>query len=241
MKRVLLATAAACSLCSMQAWADFRAYEVEARYRQEVYEALRDLLAPRGANTFALGKAEMLPTGQILVDAAPETHQQIEAILQGISELQPSPAPRVTMRYWVVLGSEEAAPQANIPELLRDVVDELQRVNGGLSFRVVGSATLVTDSGQRGVLEGRPVSIEQESYADGSTLYADIEIRFVYPERFRRTTQANIADEVRLQEQVVDLQTTIQAGEFVVVGENTVDTEELDGKLFYIVHWPTGE
>jgi hypothetical protein len=46
---------------------------------------------------------------------------------------------------------------------------------------------------------------------------------------------------VRRSHQVVDLKTTIQAGEFVVLGENTVNSQELDGKLFYIVHWPAAE
>ena len=37
----------------------------------------------------------------------------------------------------------------------------------------------------------------------------------------------------------VVLNVTLERGEFLVLGESTVRTFQLDGTLFYIAHWPS--
>lgn len=217
------------------ALAELRAYDVDFRYRQEVFEALRDVLTQNPnymvAPGAAVGRVQQLPTGQILVDATPAVHEQIAAVLDAISARQTEAAPQVTLRYWAVLGTRGAADAGSLPETLRDVLDELERIHGDLGFRVLGNAALMTESGQEGELDGDPLSIWQRTYVQGSTLNAEVSVAFRY---VRNVT----AERSGLQTQRVELKTTIGAGEFVVLSENTIDNGELDGTLFYIVHWP---
>jgi hypothetical protein len=235
---------------SASALAELKVYDVDARYRQEVYAALRGVLSPR--NREVVGSLSMLPSGQILIDTSAEMHGQVAAVLRAIAEHQSEPSPRVTLRYWAVLGSRESSAGDAPPEILSDVLDELERVHGDLSFRVLGNATLVTESGQEGELDGTPLSIRQQVYVEGSTLNTELEILF----RYRLTAaafqagnadpanpQANPFQTIRVEEQRVELNTSMRPGEFVVVGENTIRENTitdgvLDGTIFYIVNWP---
>lgn len=224
------------------ALAELRAYEVDAKYRQEVFQALRGILQDRPNPT---GRVERLPTGQVLIDAAPEVHAQIETILDSIAARETAAAPRITLRYWAVLGSPGEADAADVPAIRRDVLDEIEAVHGDLGFRVLGNATLVTESGQSGELEGNPLTVMQETYAQGTALNALIQIEFNYP-LYVRPMSGDGAAPFRTREileQRVDLRTTLEAGEFVVLGENTlgentIEGDGLSGTMFYIVHWP---
>jgi hypothetical protein len=92
-------------LLSSNAWADLRTYDVDPQYRQELYSALRSILDPTGITMKAYGRVELLPSGQILVNASPETLVQVEAVLQAIRARPVTPTPRAALRYWAVLGS----------------------------------------------------------------------------------------------------------------------------------------
>lgn len=240
---------------SSNALADLAVYDVDAKYRQEVFAALRGVLTPEGP--FPTGQVQLLPSGQILIDTSPEMHEQIAAVLQAIDERQSEAAPRVTLRYWAVLGSREAASDNDTPEILSNVLDELRRVHGDLSFRVLGNATLVTESGQEGELGGEPLSVRQQTYVEGATLNAELEIRFLYrwlsgqfqprnSEEGNSQVQVNPFQTMQADTQRVELNTSMSGGEFVVVGENsirqnTIAHGELDGTIFYIVHWSDTE
>src|SRR5215203_1499284 len=69
-------------LISSNAWADLKTYDVDPQYRQEIYAALQRILSPQGQPTN--GRVELLPSGQILVNASPETLQSVEQVLQSI-------------------------------------------------------------------------------------------------------------------------------------------------------------
>ena len=144
-------------LISSNAWADLRAFEVDFQYRQEVIEALRGVLVsdPSFAREgfAAYGHVQLLPGGQILVEASPETLVQIDAVIRSISARPVVATPRVSLRYWAVLGTRA---QGNVvdevgtpaPSVLNDVLAELERMHGDLTFRVLGTAALATESGQ---------------------------------------------------------------------------------------------
>jgi hypothetical protein len=192
------------------------------------------------------GRVQLLPTGQIVVDTAPETHAQIEELLAAIKARQTDATPRVTLRYWVVLGTSAAQPPPGDtpPPILNDALAELSRVHGDLTFRVLGTATLVTESGQHGEVESQPLGAAQRVYVRGQTASAAIRLEFVEP----RPVPPRMANQQGFLQTIPDpyvgninLNVTLERGEFLVLGESTVRTFQLDGTLFYVAHWPASE
>jgi hypothetical protein len=227
MTRLRLSIAALLCLISTSAWADLRTYDVDFQYRQEVYSALRSLLwattdTIRVGNTY--GRVELLPSGQILVNADTATLQQVEQLLIELRKHPPSQTPRVTVRYWAVLGTPSdltANAPANraLPPVLGDVLAEIRRVHGNLAFRVLGTAAVTSESGQDGGVNGTPLNVSQTAHVQGDTLNAEIRMQL------SPVGQLNV-------------RTSLKRGEFVVLGENTQQGGDLDGTLFYIVNWP---
>ena len=107
MTRLRLSIATLLCLISSSAWADLRTYDVDFQYRNEVYEALRNLLAhyPGTMTTGSYGTVQLLPSGQILVNATPETLEQVDQLLRAIRARPAAATPRVSLRYWAVLGT----------------------------------------------------------------------------------------------------------------------------------------
>jgi hypothetical protein len=232
-------------LLAANAAAELRTYDVDFKYQREVYVALNDILAVdpsiAAAAGLTYGRVQLLPTGQILIDASPATHDQVEQLLAAIKARQTEPTPRVTFRYWVVLGTSAGPPPGDTPPpILRDVLAELGRVHGNLTFRVLGTATLVTESGQEGEVRSAPFGAKQRVYIQDDTATAEIELRYVEPEVLRRVVQSQGAFATLPDPYVgqIDLNVMLERGEFLVLGESTVRTVQLDGTLFYIAHWP---
>lgn len=228
------------------AHADLRTYEVDARYRQELFSALKAVLNPN--EQVANGRISMLPTGQLLIDASPEVHEQVAAVLESVRSFSAEATPRVTLRYWAVLGIRESAPDlgvgrpgTEVPEFLSGVLDELRRVHGDLAFHLSGNATLVSESGQPAEIGGEPLNIRQLAYVQPSALNVELRIRFIYrvPAADGRGIIANL-------QQGVELHTSLEPNEFVVVGENTIRSSDyvpdgIDGTVFFIVQWDAPE
>jgi len=228
------------------ALADLVVYDVDPKYRQEVFSALRAVLQQESAGA-GYGSVAMLPTGQLLIDTTAARHAQVEAVLRAIAEHQAEAAPQVTLRYWAVLGSRDPAAAGPLPAILDDTLDELQRIHGEMAFHLIGNATLVTESGQSGSINGIPISVQQQAYVQGTTLNAELTIRYLYtfevPNTANREGQPAPFSTVQREAQSVELNTSMRQGEFVVVGENSVEhiaigEESLDGTIFFIVHWP---
>jgi hypothetical protein len=237
-------------LLAVNAAAELRTYDVDFKYQYEVYAALNNILAidPGIAEAAGLtyGRVQLLPTGQIVVDTSPETHAQIEDLLAAIKARQTDAAPRVTFRYWVVLGTSAAQPPPGDtpPPILNDVLAELRRVHGNLTFRVLGTATLVTESGQSGEIASAPLSAEQRVYVQGDTATAEIELNYVeqWPvPPVRAPTEPGFTPFPVPYAGNIDLNVTLERGEFLVLGANTVRSLGLDGTVFYVAHWPTTE
>lgn len=227
---------------SSNAWADLRTFDVGLQYQQEVFEALRNVLNPAavgGGNSY--GTAQLLPNGQILVNAQPQALEQLEQVVKAIRERPVAPAPRVSLRYWAVLGTRAQANASNAvgtppPPVLNDVLAELKRLNGDLTFRVIGTAAVLSESGQRGEIEGMTLTVKQTAYAQGNAVNAIIEMDL------RGRVPAPPAPEgIEFHIGTLKVQTGLQRGEFVVLGESTLQGGGLDGPVFYIVHWPANQ
>lgn len=244
MTRFRLALISLISLISSNAWADLRAFEVDFQYRQEVIEALRGVLVndPSFAREgfAAYGHVQLLPGGQILVEASPETLVQIDAVIRSISARPVVATPRVSLRYWAVLGTRAQGNVVDevgtpVPSVLNDVLAELERMHGDLTFRVLGTAALATESGQEGEISGPTLSVKQQAYVQGDTLNGEI----------RMTLQARVGGPASPAPPIsignLTVRTTLGRGQFVVVGENAMQGGGLDGPVFYIVHWPENE
>jgi hypothetical protein len=175
---------------------------------------------------------QQLPNGQLLVNAQPQTLTQVEEIVNAIRARPVVAAPRVTLRYWAVLGVRTQGNSANTvgtppPPALNDVLTELKRLNGDLDFRVIGSAAVTSDSGQNGEVKGSTMNIAQVAHVQGDALNAYMKIHV--EGKLPADDPFDIGD--------LTIQTTLQRGEFVVLGENRMQASGADGPVFYIVHW----
>jgi len=231
MSRLRLATIALALLVAGNAWADLKTYDVDPQYRDEMYDALRRILEPQGQPT--QGRVQLLPSGQILVNADAPTLQQVEQVLQALRARPAPAAPRVALRYWAVLGTRAQSNNADTPvgapppAALNDVLAELKRLNGELTFRVIGAAAVATNSGQFGEIQGTPLSVEQTANVQGDTLNVAISMKLT------ETAGLPIGQSVQLGS--LDLRTALDRGEFVVLGESHIP--RYDGPVFFIVHW----
>lgn len=237
---------------SANALAELRVYDVDEKYRQEVFSALRGILSSEHDRS---GSVEMLPTGQILIDTSSERHEEVAAVLRAIAEHQAEPAPRVRLRYWAVLGTNAGGDTDTIgsapPDMLSDVLEELERIHGPQTFRVLANATLVSESGQDAEMVGDPLFVMQEAFVQSGRLNAELEIMFSYRIRpggaaTSQDGQPNPFTTTQVQRQHIELNVSMDPGEFLVVGENTIREDvigqgSLDGTIFYIVHWPAAD
>ncbi len=235
--------AVALLLLSGTAWADLKTYDVAPEYQEEIFSALNNILnssAPGVIDGASYGRVQLLPSGQILVNAQPETLQQVEQVLDAIRARSAPAAPRVALRYWGVLGlrarDNADAIGSPPPAVLNDVLGELRRLHGDLAFRVIGSAAVATNSGQHGEIEGATLSIEQTAHVQGDTLNAQISMSLIgiAPPPIGTFNGGEL-----------DLRATLRRGEFVVLGESYFQSGAIEpgpgpviaGPLFYIVHW----
>jgi hypothetical protein len=220
-------------LISSGAWADLRIFDVGLQHQQEVFVAIRNVLNRGIVGDFnSNGTAEQLPNGQILVNAQPPVLDQLEQVIKTIRERPVTAAPRVTLRYWAVLGSRAAAAAVGTPPppALNDVLAELRRLNGDLTFRVVGTAAVTSDSGQDGELSGTTLSVTQRAQVQGDAASAFMRLHLQAGPPSPGGGRATLGE--------VELRTTLRRGEFVVLGESQVlHGDVLDGPVFYIVHW----
>jgi hypothetical protein len=250
MSKIQVAVGCLGLLLGANAAAELRTYDVDFKYQKEVYEALEKILAidPAIATAAGLtyGRVQQLPTGQIVVDASPETHREIEMVLEAVKARQAVAGPRVTFRYWVVLGTSVEEPPGNAtPPILNDVLVELRRVHGDVTFRVLGSAALVTESGQDGEIASLPVAANQTVFVQGDTATAEVELIYIEPDSLRQVPPAQQGLSVAVLPEPyvgsINLNVTLERGDFFVLGESTVKSSGLDGTLFYIAHWPENQ
>jgi hypothetical protein len=231
-----------CLLASVTAHADIRIYDVDFQHSQEVTQALSNVLTSQcglvseGSESRAgvpACRAQLLPTGQLLVEGPAPTHQQIAAVLEAIAKRETGPTPRVELRYWV-LSAVRGAPESDQAALSRlaPVIQQLEGLHGELGFMVEDSVSLVSESGTPAKIDGGQLEVQQEVRSDGRTINGRINLSFRKPETPRLA--APMA-------QTLDLSVTMQTGEFLVLGERTFGQEGRGGILFYVVHWPEGQ
>jgi hypothetical protein len=247
MTRVRLLIVSLLALLSSNAWADLKTYDIDPQYQQEIYAALKDILSPQGQPT--QGKVQLLPSGQILVNAGPDALEQVDKVLQAIRAHPVAAAPRVELQYWAVVGSRPGAANASgapgraqvdvsvvgsrapanlpaPPSALNEVLTELKRVHGDLQFRLLGTTSLTTQSGQHGEIGGAPLRVDQTTFVQGDTLNARIEMML-------SSTAPEGPPPNRIQ-----VGTSLRRGEYVVLGQSELVGGGFDGPVFFIVHWP---
>jgi len=208
--------------------ADTVVYELDAKNAREIKEALNVVLAAQcqqpgfGSNPNAC-RAELLPTGQLLVTAPDAVQQQVGGVLKTIAARNAAPTPRVTLQYWVIYG-EARKPDAADAALkqLDSVVQQLKRTHSDLGFSVLDSASLTTQSGTVAKAGGGALQISERVSANADSVNVSLQLTF---------TPA----------QALNLEVTIRRGEYLVLGERSAGEPDKPGKLFFVVHWPQGQ
>ena len=212
--------AAICILAATPALSELQLYDVEAEYRQEVFEVLRGILRGNiSPSAPAYGRVEMLPTGQILIDAAAEKQAEIAALLDSIASRSVAETPTITLRYWVLFGVVGAEQQTAVPPMLDGVVREWESAHGKLGVTVLDVARLVGRSGHPTALQSQRMEIYQKAYASQNRINAEIVIQHQYQE--------------------LEVEVSLKHGDFLVLGETTVENEKgVKGTIVFVVHWP---
>lgn len=204
---------------STSAHAEIRAYDVDARYRNEVFEALQIILARPHANMPQTGKVALLPTGQIMIDTDADRHAEIQAVLEAIERTEPSEAPSPSLRYWVLSAMPaEPGDRDRLPPILADVAAELEAIHGDLDISVLDSATLVGTPGTA-TSQSETLEIKQHVTPVGSRITADIVVQSAYLE--------------------LSVRAPLSQGEYLVLGETPYrDENDRSGIVAFVVHWP---
>jgi hypothetical protein len=212
--------------------ADIAVYDLDAKNAKEVADALSHVVENKcfsvlqNGNSVNLCRVELLPTGQLLVEAPPDSQSQIGAVLKAIAAKSASPTPRVTLQYWVIHG-EPGKPDAASAALkpLDAVLQQLERAHGELGFSVQDTATITAQSGTSAMAAGGALQIGERVRATGDSVDLSAQLSF---------TQQPMS-------QSLNVDVTIKRGEFLVLGERTAGEPDASGMLFYVVHWPQGQ
>jgi len=213
-------------LAATAARADLQTYDVDIQIAQEVVGALNNALAQQCGillveqQRVANCSAQLLPSGQLLVQAPAPSQQQVAAVLKAVAAHRAAPAPRLTLRYWVVVGAPGAADNERLPLApLKPVLQQLERTHGDLGFKIEGTVSVTSESGTKAEANGGPLGVSQRARAVGdNSLSADVELFLPAATQQLRVT------------------VTITRGEYVVLGEQS--NAEGAGSTFYIVNWP---
>jgi RNA polymerase sigma-70 factor, ECF subfamily len=209
-------------LAAMAARAETRLYNIDSRNAQEIAEALEDVVRVKCLPTRVPGTeliqaachVELLPTGQIIVEAPPEAHAQIAEVLKAIAEHDAVPTPRVTLRYWVISGSRDGRGGAETPSGLAPVFAQLRRLHDDLSFTVEESASLTTESGTSARSETGTLDVSNVIRANGDSVRAEIRLEFA-----KLPGPACAQQSCNPFKQDLGLTVTIRRGEYLVLGE----------------------
>jgi hypothetical protein len=236
-------------LAAAAAQAETRLYTIDSRNAEEIAKALGNVVRAQEACPPRMTSAgsvvqmschvELLPTGQIIVEAPGEVHAQIAAVLKAIEAQGAEPTPRITLRYWVISGvDEDKTARAPQPAGIEPVLAQLRRLHGNLTFAVEESASLTTESGTGATSNEGELEVQNTVFANGDTVRAEIRLDF-RQDPGRACAQAQGGCQPFRQE--LGLTTTIRRGEYLVFGERAFDTPDGRGTMFYVVHWPAAE
>jgi hypothetical protein len=227
------------------AFADTAVYDLDASNARAIAEALRHVLTaqctsgPKDTPTNqAMCQVELLPTGQLLVEAPAASQAQVAAVLKAIAARSAKPALQVTLQYWVLYG-EPGKPDATDGSLkpINAVLQQLKRAHGELGFSVQDTVSITTQSGFSGVSKGGPLTVNETLRASGDDL--DLLVSLAFAPR-PLISDLNVS---------LNVSVTIKRGEFLVLGERTavevhtgdkdqpVDVRQKAGMLFFVVHW----
>jgi hypothetical protein len=236
-------------LLAAAAFADTAVYDLDAKNAPEIAKAIQATLTARCATipstvltvSPSMCHVELLPTNQLLVEAPAPAQSQIAVALKAIAarNATATPAPRITLQYWVLYG-DPGKPDAADASLkpLDAVLQQLKRVHGELGFSVADNVSITTQSGASGSAHGGALNIDHTIRASGDDLNLLTRLQFA-PRPLLADLNVNLSVNV-----------AIKRGEFVVLGERgaveighddaskgQVELRQKAGMLFFVVHW----
>ncbi len=140
-------------------------------------------------------------------------------MLDSIASQSVAETPTITLRYWVLFGVVGAEQQTAVPPMLDGVIREWEAAHGKLGVTVLDVARLVGRSGHPTALQSQRMEIYQKAYASQNRINAEIMIQHQYQE--------------------LEVEVSLKHGDFLVLGETTVENEKgVKGTIVFVVHWP---
>ncbi len=230
-------------LIAATASADTAVYDLDVSNAKAIAEALGRVLTaqcmsgPKDALANpAICQVDLLPTGQLLVEAPAASQAQVATVLKAIAARSAKPVPQVTLQYWVLYG-EPGKPDATDGSLksINAVLQQLKRSHDELGFSVQDTVSMTSQFG--GVSKGGPLTVNETLRPRGDDL--DLVASLAFAPR-PLISDLNVS---------LNVSVTIKRGEFLVLGERTavevhagekdqpVDVRQKPGMLFFVVHW----
>jgi hypothetical protein len=231
-------------LLAATAFADTALYDIDAKNAKEIADAIGHVVAAQciagptqvPVTNSSMCHVELLPTGQLLVEAPASSQAQVATVLKAIAARSASPTPRIALQYWVIYGEPGKSNAADASlKPLSAALQQLERVHGDLAFSVLDTATITAQAGTSAGVKGEVLQISENLRPRGDGLDLTASISFRLPPIPNHSSPP----------QSLSVSVTIKPGEFLVLGEQTTrrdvdDKVDAHGTLFYIVHWPQG-
>ena len=233
-------------LIAATASADTAVYDLDAKNAKEIADAINDTLAlqcrfaQNGAEFSSCG-AELLSTGQLLVEAPAASQAQVAAALKAIAARNSGPAPRITLQYsghiWGAREARRGRPCSKAAQRRSSTARTCARRIGLLGARYRECHGAVRDERE---LCRRAARDKPDRARD---------------RRHRRSQRLSSSFHRPPASQTLKVSVTIKRGEFLVLAERTTEEPGKDtadkpekpekpgrsGTLFYVVHWPPGQ
>lgn len=178
-----------------------RSYQVPPARAEEIKSALNRVFWVK--NDESAGAAQVFGSGLMLVRAPMGIQTGVASLIDQLTAEKQTKRTSVRMDYWLVVGSEEKTSNATSLPSIQKALEGISEVDGARNYRVIEHLSSNSNSGQEIEIQGSrsKVKTQVNNRDDGYTL--------------RLEYQSDLGK--------VKTDTQLNAGEFLVLGQNAVD------------------
>jgi hypothetical protein len=178
-----------------------RTYEVSPDHADEVRASLNRLLMPKEGE--AAGFAQFFGNGLLLVRAPENFHRGIGQLIQRLSEEKTPARATIRLDYWLVIGREDKASNADSIPHLAQALTAIDKVDGPRKFQVLDHIGINALTGSEVEVKGRIAKAKSIAVVRNDLVGLKLDI------------------ESKLGE--VQTTTQVKPGEFLVIGQSVLE------------------